>query len=281
MAHKKAGGSSRNGRDSKGRRLGVKRFGGEDVLAGVPFDCLPLGKGGTAIGLTHDVAALPSLPVAVALARRSREAGAAPKGFLTLAATDPGAAALADIPAGEAELERIGVSERDLVAAEARWPLVLERLRATTPAALHVLAHGRRDLTREIPVGLALAGSDGDEGTVWAEDILASGVRFPPLVVLSACSAARGPRRIGDDGLAQLAGAFFARGAACVVHASNDLALDSTLRLVASFRREIEAGACPSRALRVARTRLRDEAAYDHPFYLYSLRVAGLGLGLP
>jgi large subunit ribosomal protein L27 len=34
MAHKKAGGSSRNGRDSAGRRLGVKRFGGEAVLAG-------------------------------------------------------------------------------------------------------------------------------------------------------------------------------------------------------------------------------------------------------
>jgi len=34
MAHKKAGGSSRNGRDSIGRRLGVKRFGGESVLAG-------------------------------------------------------------------------------------------------------------------------------------------------------------------------------------------------------------------------------------------------------
>jgi large subunit ribosomal protein L27 len=34
MAHKKAGGSSRNGRDSKGRRLGVKKFGGEAVLAG-------------------------------------------------------------------------------------------------------------------------------------------------------------------------------------------------------------------------------------------------------
>ena len=34
MAHKKAGGSSRNGRDSEGRRLGVKRFGGEIVLAG-------------------------------------------------------------------------------------------------------------------------------------------------------------------------------------------------------------------------------------------------------
>jgi large subunit ribosomal protein L27 len=34
MAHKKAGGSSRNGRDSEGRRLGVKKFGGETVVAG-------------------------------------------------------------------------------------------------------------------------------------------------------------------------------------------------------------------------------------------------------
>ena len=34
MAHKKAGGSSRNGRDSEGQRRGVKRFGGQRVLAG-------------------------------------------------------------------------------------------------------------------------------------------------------------------------------------------------------------------------------------------------------
>jgi large subunit ribosomal protein L27 len=34
MAHKKAGGSSRNGRDSAGRRLGVKKFGGETVVPG-------------------------------------------------------------------------------------------------------------------------------------------------------------------------------------------------------------------------------------------------------
>jgi len=34
MAHKKAGGSSRNGRDSQGRRLGVKKFGGEAVVPG-------------------------------------------------------------------------------------------------------------------------------------------------------------------------------------------------------------------------------------------------------
>ena len=34
MAHKKAGGSTRNGRDSQSKRLGVKRFGGQDVVAG-------------------------------------------------------------------------------------------------------------------------------------------------------------------------------------------------------------------------------------------------------
>ena len=34
MAHKKAGGSSRNGRDSQSKRLGVKKFGGEQVVAG-------------------------------------------------------------------------------------------------------------------------------------------------------------------------------------------------------------------------------------------------------
>ena len=34
MAHKKAGGSSRNGRDSESKRLGVKKFGGEQVVAG-------------------------------------------------------------------------------------------------------------------------------------------------------------------------------------------------------------------------------------------------------
>ena len=34
MAHKKAGGSTRNGRDSESKRLGVKRFGGQQVIAG-------------------------------------------------------------------------------------------------------------------------------------------------------------------------------------------------------------------------------------------------------
>ena len=63
MAHKKAGGSSRNGRDSESKRLGVKKFGGEQVLAGNiivrqrgtkwhPGDNVGLGKDHTLFALT-------------------------------------------------------------------------------------------------------------------------------------------------------------------------------------------------------------------------------------
>ena len=64
MAHKKAGGSSRNGRDSEGKRLGVKKFGGQRVLAGNiiirqrgtkyhPGDNVGLGKDYTIFALTE------------------------------------------------------------------------------------------------------------------------------------------------------------------------------------------------------------------------------------
>ncbi|QIK95310.1 50S ribosomal protein L27 [Sphingomonas sp. HDW15A] len=62
MAHKKAGGSSRNGRDSESKRLGVKKFGGESVTAGniivrqrgtkwYPGDNVGLGKDHTLFAL--------------------------------------------------------------------------------------------------------------------------------------------------------------------------------------------------------------------------------------
>ncbi|MDA0238461.1 MAG: 50S ribosomal protein L27 [Proteobacteria bacterium] len=63
MAHKKAGGSSRNGRDTAGRRLGVKKFGGEAVISGNilvrqrgtkyhPGDNVGMGKDHTLFALT-------------------------------------------------------------------------------------------------------------------------------------------------------------------------------------------------------------------------------------
>ncbi|WP_421788389.1 50S ribosomal protein L27 [Hyphobacterium sp.] len=64
MAHKKAGGSSRNGRDSEGRRLGVKKFGGQEVVPGnilvrqrgtkfYPGDNVGMGKDHTLFALTE------------------------------------------------------------------------------------------------------------------------------------------------------------------------------------------------------------------------------------
>lgn len=64
MAHKKSGGSSRNGRDSAGRRLGVKKFGGEAVVGGniivrqrgtkfFPGDNVGIGKDHTLFALTN------------------------------------------------------------------------------------------------------------------------------------------------------------------------------------------------------------------------------------
>ncbi len=63
MAHKKGGGSSRNGRDSEAKRLGVKRYGGQQVLAGNilvrqrgtkwhPGDNVGMGKDHTLFALT-------------------------------------------------------------------------------------------------------------------------------------------------------------------------------------------------------------------------------------
>ncbi|HET6468694.1 MAG TPA: 50S ribosomal protein L27 [Geminicoccaceae bacterium] len=56
MAHKKAGGSSRNGRDSAGKRLGVKKFGGEAVIPGniIVRQCGTKWHPGTGVGLGRD-----------------------------------------------------------------------------------------------------------------------------------------------------------------------------------------------------------------------------------
>jgi large subunit ribosomal protein L27 len=56
MAHKKAGGSSRNGRDSAGQRRGVKRFGGQQVVAGniIVRQCGTKFHPGTGVGLGKD-----------------------------------------------------------------------------------------------------------------------------------------------------------------------------------------------------------------------------------
>lgn len=75
MAHKKAGGSSRNGRDSPGQRLGVKRFGGESVLSGM---ILVRQRGttyhpGPNVGMGRDHTLFALVPGTVKFYRKARE----------------------------------------------------------------------------------------------------------------------------------------------------------------------------------------------------------------
>ena len=71
MAHKKAGGSTRNGRDSEGRRLGLKKSGGQNVIAGniivrqrgtkyIPAENVGLGKDHTIFSLVEGVITSPN-----------------------------------------------------------------------------------------------------------------------------------------------------------------------------------------------------------------------------
>lgn len=73
MAHKKAGGSSRNGRDSAGQRLGLKRFGGEVVAAG---NVIARQRGtkwhpGSNVGLGKDHTLFALAPGRISFARKS------------------------------------------------------------------------------------------------------------------------------------------------------------------------------------------------------------------
>ena len=75
MAHKKAGGSSRNGRDSIGQRYGVKRFGGQKVLAG---NILVRQKGtkihaGSNVGLGRDYTLFAKIDGIVAFERLGKD----------------------------------------------------------------------------------------------------------------------------------------------------------------------------------------------------------------
>ena len=95
MAHKKAGGSSRNGRDSRGQRLGVKKFGGEQVVAGNiiirqrgttyhPGTGVGLGKDYTIFAVTDGVVKFSKKAgdknvVSVVAAAQANEAAKAPK----------------------------------------------------------------------------------------------------------------------------------------------------------------------------------------------------------
>lgn len=257
---------------------------GAELLGGVPFECLHAGKG--ELGTTVALAYLPSIPVGLVLAQKRPVAPRRELGLLLVAAPEIESSLLAGTPAafpfGKAEEAALTAGFRpatELAGKGATFTGLLEELRRREPQVLHLLVHGVTDLERELSGGLALAPCDRNpDGRLWCEDVLDGGFHSPELVLLSSCGSARGPRRFGDDGLAQLGGAFLARGALCTVQATNDIALASTVRMMGVFGRGLAAGESPAEALRAARAELVTDPALAHPFYALALRVVGLGL---
>jgi hypothetical protein len=257
---------------------------GVESLGALPFECFPLD--GVRLGERIALAYLPSLPVGLELARRPpRKVEEGGLDLILVAAPELAGATSRRYLLASFALEGASASALTspfarsllLTGKEARWSRVCEELASGAPRVLHLLLHGVNDPTRELSGGLALASDDGDsDGLLWCEELLSAGFASPPLVILSACGSARGPRRVGDDGLWQLGGAFLSHGALCTVQAAGDIALEPTLALTASFTRELARDSSPAEAMRSARAELAP--GLGHPFYACSLRVVGLGL---
>lgn len=250
---------------------------GIEGLGYVPFEALPVGEGGE-LGLSTAVDYLASLPLGVHLAARARDV-ARLTGPLIVA--DPPLAARASGPL--AALEPLGLRLSTIEAWDGGAATVLlgeaasrEGLRAgleARPRLLDLFTHGTYDPERG--AGLLLAPAAGGQDILWCAD--AEGLAAPPRVILSACGAARGPRRRGDDGLAHLAGAFLFAGARVVLSSPADLELASTLERDGVLHRELARGASPAEALRAARVELARREAFADPFYRCLVHAHGLG----
>lgn len=255
---------------------------GAELLGGAPLELLEHPAGGT-LGTRTALAYLPSLPAGLGLERRARSRGDERSGIdlRMLAApahanTTKAKGARFTLSDESARLlrEPFDPARVDLWSgAEA----TLERLDPARPARiLHLMTHGLYDPERVLPAGLALEPSEHDDGLLWCDE-LEDGSVAARLVLLSACGAARGPSRQGDDGVAHLGGAFLAAGADCVVLSRFDVDAAATVELMISVHARLAAGDAPAEALRAARERLAADPRFDHPFYAGGLQAFGLG----
>ncbi len=253
---------------------------GRHGLGDVPFDLLPIGDG-ERLGRAKALSLLPSVPVGIALARRERDALPAdgpdvfavltPEVDHALAADWPEATSI-PLPDDDRDrlLESFG-ARRVVRSGGDATPAALLDPKLAGARALLVLAHGVYDPGRTGGgAALLLAGPDG---LVRSPDL--ERIDAPPLVVLLACGAGRGPVRRGDDGVGRLGESFLLRGARAVVAADADLELGATLDLMEEFGARLAAGASPAEALRGARDRLARDGR--HPASRVRVQLIGLG----
>lgn len=239
-----------------------------------------LSVGPAPLGTTHALVRTASLPLSVAQARRAREAPVSRAPILVgLPTLGPTARALAaDASAlDEGPIDSLLDAVRDRAG-----PVVtgsdatLRALRSTAGASpLIVLAHGAfLDDSGGRPA-LLLAADDAHDGIVDRDDL--ERIQAPPLVVLLACGSARGPERLGDDGIASITGALQVAGARTVIASREDLPRDATYRLAARLVEHLGAHVPAAEALRRARAELARSQDFGDPWFWGLLHAEGLG----
>jgi len=274
------------------RRWSAVTVVGVDLLGYVPFECLTLDDG-AALGQELAVDYLPSLPLGLVLAERFDRLpppGAYDADLWILAAPEHGPGVrerwpelpqLAWSDAHTAQLAGAYDAERvDVRSGPGATLASLEAIDATAARVLQLVTHGVYAEERERPAGLVLTPDAGAAELLWCD--AAEELRVSPLVLLSACGAARGPLRRGDDGVAHLGGSFLRAGACAVVLSYAELEYRATMRLMQVFHeRLVGHGESPAEALRRARRELAADERFRDPFYHSLIHVTGVGRRAP
>lgn len=236
---------------------------GTEYLKGLPIELMVL-PDGRLFGERWAVSSVPSLPVAASMARRSlgREFRYA---LDLIVALEP-----SETLQREFGIEPYPIRERDLAplgrAFDGRsvrttygpTPARLQQLDLDGSAIVHVLAHGVYDASQVRPAALVLAGGSRSESLLGCDEL--ERLTLGGVAVLSACGAAVGPSRLGDDELAHLGGAVLRAGARSVVLSGASIDLDWSVRFLALAYAEMAQGAPVAEAVRRVRER---EAAAD------------------
>ncbi len=250
---------------------------GAGFFGDLPFESLPLSDG--RVGLLHAVSYLPSISLGLYLEALSADREETEHELLLATASRPASALrerwpeLAPLAIDSGRLMQIARAYGESRIVSDVSAEELERLLALRPRVLQLVAHGVHDVRRERSALLVLAAAGGDSGVVTCDRV--ESWRAPPLVVLTACGAARGPARLGDDGLSNLGGAFLRAGAEAVVLSRADQELESALSFSEGFHEALREGAATADALLHARRRVAREPRFSDPFYHSLVHAVG------
>lgn len=259
-------------------------FVGAESIAAFPPEALVV-DGERQLGVSHAVSSAASLSVQLSLARKSVPAEAPGSLFLVAGLRVPSEPSrrfgVVDHVLAPEDLARLtepfGDASKVLATNElSREGLIASRDELNAASIVHFLVHGVRVEGLERSAALLLAPSAAGKYDLLTCDVLEGELRPSGLVILSACSTADGPLRLGDDNWANLGGAFLRAGARTVVLSRNELELSSTVDLMARFHMHLASGVPTDEALRRAREERAKEGLGLQS--LLDVRVQVLGL---